>query len=136
MPSLVREDRDGGASGAPAVAPAAWPGSRAPCGEALNASKRETAPKMRPEDPPKTTAWIGGRRKWGNLLNQALLINPSFLYLYSLANPNLANFSKHKSIGKIFSSAAIGGGRHPFPSRTRKLRRLPPMVPHRNGAGE
>ena len=49
MPSLVREDRDGGASGEPAVAPAARPGSRAPCGEALNASKREAAPEMRPQ---------------------------------------------------------------------------------------
>ena len=48
MPSLVREDRDGGAYGEPVVAPAALPGNRAPCGEALNASKREAAPKMRP----------------------------------------------------------------------------------------
>ena len=51
MPSLVREDRDGGAYGEPAVAPAARPGSRAPRGEALNASKREAAPKMRPDGP-------------------------------------------------------------------------------------
>ena len=51
MPSLVREDRDGGAYGEPAVAPAARPGSRAPRGEALNASKREAAPKMRPGGP-------------------------------------------------------------------------------------
>ena len=48
MPSLVREDRDGLASGVPVVLPNAAPGSHAGTGEPLNASKWEALPKMNP----------------------------------------------------------------------------------------
>ena len=65
---LVREDRNGRTPGAPVVMPMARPGSYVRTGEPLNASKRETPPKMNapesfetPEGPWQTTTWIGGR---------------------------------------------------------------------------
>ena len=45
--SLVREDRDGRTSGVRVVVPTAALGSYVRKGETLNASKRETDPKMR-----------------------------------------------------------------------------------------
>ena len=46
MQPPVREDRGGRTAGVPVVVPTAPPDSHVRTGEALNASKREAAPKM------------------------------------------------------------------------------------------
>ena len=140
MPSSVREDRDGGAHGAPAVAPAARPGSRAPCGEALNASKREAAPKMRPDGPAgehgvdRAQAQAARAVKPSATNRPDLPIPCSPVWRGWLLTKNES--SPQETCPKENAPAAMGRGKRPLPYRTRKLRRAPPRVPRRNGAGE
>ena len=87
-------------------------------------------PRLGLRGPPENTAWIGRRRKHGNMFNRALLMAP-IISQYAMLF--------HECIHLLQANFIPGGDglrATPVPFPNTEVKTRPPMVPCRNDMGE